>query len=78
MLAKLTYKNQITIPQSVVREFPRVQYFDVQRRNQEIVLSPVTIGSASEELEKIRNKVAALGLTEKDIEAAVRWARKKR
>lgn len=76
MLAKRTYKNQITIPQDVIRDFPGVEYFDVQRRGQEIVLKPVAL-QASENLDRVRAKMAKLGITGKDIEEAVRWARSK-
>ena len=78
MLAKRTYKNQITIPKAVMEAFPGVEYFDVQKRNKEIVLRPVTIASKTDELERIRDKIAALGITEKEIEAAVRWGRSRR
>ena len=78
MLAKRTYKNQVTIPKAVMEAFPGVEYFDVQRRKEEIVLRPVVIGSRSEELERVRDKIAALGITERDIEAAVHWARRRR
>lgn len=76
MLAKRTYKNQITIPRDVIRDFPGVQYFDVQRRDEEIVLKPVRL-DAKENLETIRKKMARLGITEKDITDAVAWARNK-
>lgn len=77
MLAKRTYKNQLTLPQSVVKEFPGVDYFDVVARGGEIVLRPVQIRDAGESLSKVREKVRALGLTEKDIHDAIRWARGK-
>jgi hypothetical protein len=76
MLAKRTYKNQITIPKSVMDAFPNVEYFDVARRNQTIVLCPVDVRPAGSQLEKIRAKVRALGLTDKDLEAAIRSARR--
>ena len=75
MLAKRTTKNQITIPKAVMEAFPGVEYFDVRRQDREIVLKPVAINSKAEELERIRDKIAALGITEREIEAAVRWAR---
>ena len=78
MLAKRTYKNQVTIPKAVIEAFPGIEYFDVHRRGQEIVLRPVEIRSPSEALERIRDKIAALGITGHDIEAAVRWARRPR
>jgi hypothetical protein len=39
------------------------------------VLRPVVIEAKGTRLEKIRNKMKALGLTEKDVDAAIRWAR---
>ena len=76
MLAKRTYKNQITLPQAIANLFPGVEYFDVQKRHEEIVLKPVRIGSADEELERIQKKIAKLGITQEDIDKAVLWARK--
>lgn len=76
MLAKRTYKNQITLPQAIANLFPGIEYFDVQKRDQEIILKPVRIGSGDEELEGIRKKIAKLGITQKDIDGAVLWARK--
>jgi len=76
MLAKRTYKNQITIPKAVMDAFPKVEYFDVERRQQTIVLRPVEVRPAGTALENIRAKVRALGLTDTDIEDAVRWARR--
>ena len=76
MLAKRTYKNQITIPQGVIKDFPGVDYFDVQRRGQEIILKPVSL-EGSDHLEQIRKKMAKLGMIEKDLDDAVSWARRK-
>lgn len=77
-LAKLTSKNQLTLPREVVREFPGVEYFEVRVRGEEIVLRPVAFAEAGDLVEKVRNHVAALGLTEADVEEAVRWARRRR
>lgn len=76
MLAKRTYKNQITIPKVVMDAFPNVEYFDVERKQQTILLRPVEVRPAGTGLEKIRAKVRALGLTDDDLEDAVRWARR--
>lgn len=76
MLAKRTYKNQITIPKGVMKEFQSVEYFDVQVINKEIVLKPVFFHSAGEDLELIRTQMAKLGVTEKEIAEAVRWSRR--
>ena len=75
MLAKRTYKNQVTIPQAVIKDFPGVEYFDVQKRGQEIVLKPVVVKTSSDRLENIREKMAQLGMTHKDIREAINWAR---
>ena len=76
MLAKRTYKNQITIPQNIIKDFPGVEYFDVQSNNQSIILKPVSL-TASGNLEAVREKMKKLGMTEKDLENAVTWARRK-
>jgi hypothetical protein len=75
MLAKRTYKNQITIPKGIMKAFPRIEYFDVSQRGNAIVLRPVEAKPAGDRLAAIRSKVKALGLTESDLEAAIRWAR---
>lgn len=77
MLSKRTSKNQLTIPKSVIKAFPGVEYFDVEQRGEEIVLRPVLVRSKTKELETIRGKMAKLGITEGDIEKAVAWARKR-
>lgn len=76
MLAKKTFKNQITIPKDALKGFENVEYFDVLARGDEIVLKPVVIQSEGERLQRIRQKIEALGLTEKDIDEAIRWARR--
>lgn len=71
MLAKLTSKNQLTLPKSVTQAVGPAEYFDVQTRNGEIVLTPVRIQRG----DAVRAKLAELGLTEADIGDAVAWAR---
>lgn len=78
MLAKLTAKNQISLPKAVVKNFPGIQYFDVSLRDGEIVLSPAVVTQATERLKAIRAKIKSLGLTDKAVEEAIRWARGKR
>jgi bifunctional DNA-binding transcriptional regulator/antitoxin component of YhaV-PrlF toxin-antitoxin module len=73
-LAKKTSKNQITLPRAVVERFPGVRYFDVREEEGRIVLRPVRPDGADE----VRRKLAALKIEERDIAAAVRWARKPR
>jgi len=78
MLAKRTFKNQITIPKEIISKFGNVEYFDVTAKEGEIVLRPVEILPRESRLAGIRKKIKSLGLTEKDIEKAIEWARKEK
>jgi bifunctional DNA-binding transcriptional regulator/antitoxin component of YhaV-PrlF toxin-antitoxin module len=75
MLAKKTVKNQITLPKSVVDKIPQTDYFEVSLRGEEIVLKPVSFHATGTRLERVRAKMKDLGVTEKDVDAAIRWAR---
>ncbi len=75
MLAKKTVRNQITLPKSIVDRLPKTDYFEVSLRGEEILLRPVVIEAKGTNLDRIRKKIRALGLTEKDVDAAIRWAR---
>jgi hypothetical protein len=75
MLAKKTVKNQITLPKAIVEKLPNTDYFEVSLQGEEIVLKPVVIEVKCTKLERVRSKMKALGLTEKDVDAAIRWAR---
>ena len=55
MLAKLTAKNQITIPKKIIDQMPDVRYFDVELEDGAIVLKPLRIYDT--DLERIRAKV---------------------
>ena len=72
MLAKLTSKNQLTLPKSITKEVGEVEYFDVKLENGQILLTPVKIQRA----DALRAKLAELEITEDDITEAVAWARK--
>jgi len=74
VLAKKTVKNQLTLPKKIVEKFPATEYFDVRVENDAIVLRPVR----PEGVEEVREKLARLGITEKDIRSAIVWARAKR
>ena len=71
MLAKLTAKNQLTLPKSVTAAVGATEYFDVEASNGRIVLTPVRIQRG----DALRAKLAELGLGERDIADAVTWAR---
>ena len=73
MLAKKTIKNQITLPKRIVQDFPDVEYFDVRKEDDRIVLEPLKTDRAKQ----VRAKLAALKITETDIAKAVDWAGKK-
>ena len=70
-LAKMTSKNQLTLPKAVTEAVGSPEYFDVEARDGQIVLTPVRIQRG----DAVRAKLAALELTEADIADAVRWAR---
>lgn len=72
MLAKLTAKNQLTLPKAVLAAFPEAEYFDVTEEDGRIVLAPVRVTRAN----AVRAKLADLGLTEADVTEAVAWARR--
>ena len=73
MLAKKTSKNQITLPKEVVKRFPGVEHFEVVAENERIVLVPLRRSRARD----VRAKLAELGIGEKDVAAAVAWARRR-
>ncbi|PZV13701.1 MAG: AbrB family transcriptional regulator [Pseudanabaena sp.] len=72
MLAKLTSKNQLTLPKSITREIGDSEYFDVKVEGGQIILTPIKIQRA----DAVRSKLAALEISEQDIADAVDWARK--
>jgi hypothetical protein len=71
MLAKITSKNQLTLPKSITNELGPVEYFEVEIQNGQVVLTPVRIHRA----DAVRAKLAELDLTEQDVSDAVTWAR---
>ena len=71
MLAKMTSKNQLTLPKSVTQAVAAADYFDVEVRAGQIILTPVRIQRG----DAVRAKLAELALTEADLAQAVNWAR---
>jgi len=71
MLAKITSKNQLTLPRRITQAVGQAEYFDVQARDGRIVLTPVRIVQA----DAVRDKLEELGIGEADIADAVNWAR---
>lgn len=70
-IAKLTAKNQLTLPKSITREIGETEYFEVTVEGQQIILTPVKIQRA----DAVRAKLAELGINEQDVADAVDWAR---
>jgi hypothetical protein len=73
-LAKKTSKNQITLPKKIVDQLPGIDYFDVQIRDGIIQLHPVDWTGAAQ----VREKLEELGIDERDVRDAVKWARSRR
>jgi hypothetical protein len=71
MLAKLTSKNQLTLPKAVVTAIGNVDYFDVTQEDGRIVLTPVRIGQA----DAVRAQLNQLEISEADVTNAISWAR---
>jgi hypothetical protein len=71
MLAKITSKNQLTLPKSVTQAVGATEYFDVEARAGQIILTPVRIQRG----DAVRAKLIELELTDADMADAVAWAR---
>ncbi len=56
MLAKITSKNQLTLPKSVTQAVAAAEYFDVEVRAGQIILTPVRIQRG----DAVRTKLAEL------------------
>ena len=76
MLAKLTSKNQLTVPAELLRQLPKAEYFEATVEGSAIVLRPVRVTRAVD-LEQLRDKLAAAGLTEDSVKDAVAWSRQR-
>ena len=75
MLAKITSKNQITIPKKIMAQIAETKYFDVEFKDGIISLTPMKV--LDTDLEKIRAKVKKLGLGPDCVAEAIDWARSK-
>lgn len=67
----MTAKNQLTLPKSVTNAVGPTDYFDVQTRAGQIILTPVRMQRAG----AVRAKLAELELGEQDIADAIAWSR---
>lgn len=71
MLAKLTSKNQLTLPKAAVEAAGSPGYFQIEVRAGQLVLTPIRLQRA----DAVRAKLAQLDLGDTDLAAAVAWAR---
>jgi hypothetical protein len=72
MLAKLTSKNQLTLPKAAVEAAGGAEYFEIEVRAGQLVLTPVRIQRA----DAVRAKLSELQLSDDDLAEAVAWARR--
>ena len=73
MLAKKSSKNQITLPNAIATSFENVEYFDITTDKGKIILEPVSTRAGAD----VRSRLESLGIRETDIDAAIKYARKK-
>jgi len=71
MLAKMTSKNQLTLPKSITTQVGTPEYFEVAVKSGQVVLTPIRIQRA----DAVRAKLAELNLTGRDIADALAWSR---
>jgi hypothetical protein len=71
MLAKMTSRNRLTLPKRLIDAIGPTEYFDVQTKNGQIILTPVRILRA----DAVRVKLGELDLTDQDLANAMSWAR---
>jgi bifunctional DNA-binding transcriptional regulator/antitoxin component of YhaV-PrlF toxin-antitoxin module len=75
MLAKITSKNQITIPKKIIEKIPDVKHFHVEYKNGVVILKPIKFFDTN--LDQIRSKIKKLGLKENSVAEAIEWAKSK-
>ncbi len=79
MLCKRTVKNQITLPKKIMDKFDECEYFEVKAEVDRIILIPVKLVSLKDNpLTAVRQKIFSLGLSERDISDAIKWARSRK
>ena len=71
MLAKLTVKNQLTLPKVIAAQFSGVEYFEVRSDGDSIVLNPLRRSQS----DAVREQLSQMGIVEQDLADAVVCAR---
>jgi hypothetical protein len=72
VLAKLASKNHLTVPKSATNAIGAPEYFDVEVKSGQIILTPMRILHA----DAVRAKLTEIAITEKNIAHAVVSARR--
>ena len=76
MLAKITSKNQITIPKKIIEKIPNVKHFDIELKDGVIIMKPIKFYDTN--LDQIRAKIKKIGLKENSVAEAIKWAKSKK
>lgn len=71
MLAKLSSKNQLTLPKRLTEALGPFEYLEVEALGDRIVLTPVRLQKA----DAVRAKLAELGIDDATVAGALTWAR---
>ena len=71
MRAKLKDGNQLILPDEVAQALHDVEYVDVEVKEGYLVFTPVPRTKA----DKVRRELAQKGITQEDIDDAIKWAR---
>jgi hypothetical protein len=74
IFAKLTSRNRLTLPRSLISAVGAADYFEVQVKDGQIILTPVRTQRA----DAVRSKLEELGLNQQDIADAAKWVRQSR
>jgi len=74
MLAKLTAKNQLSLPKRAIAALGSPTHFQVEVADGRIILTPAKFDAA----DAVRAKLSEVGITEVDVTGAVTWARRQR
>ena len=69
MLAKITSKNQITIPKKIIEKMPDIKHFDIEFKDGVVIMKPIQFYDTN--LDQIRAKIKKLGLTEDSVAEAI-------
>ncbi len=70
-LAVVSDKNQLTLTEGILANFPGVDCFEVTVEDERVVLTPFEDTT----IEGVWAIIEALGITEEDVADAVKWAR---